>query len=97
MLLVLRTKARFFNWDSIGGHGVQIGGGSKNYVVPGSCGAECMPFSLLALSTMEDDAALREVVKKALEGKGVLAQIRVRANPKLVLENERGLRLDYGR
>ena len=26
---------------------------------------------------MEEDAALREVVKKALEGKGVLAQIRV--------------------
>lgn len=27
---------------------------------------------------MEEDAALRDVVKKALEGKGVLAQIRVR-------------------
>lgn len=27
---------------------------------------------------MDDDAALRDVVKKALEGKGVLAQIRVR-------------------
>jgi len=39
---------------------------------------------------MEDDAVLREVVKKALEGKGVLAQIRVR-NPKLVRKNERSL------
>lgn len=27
---------------------------------------------------MDDDVALRDVVKKALEGKGVLAQIRVR-------------------
>lgn len=31
------------------------------------------------LGAMEDDAAMRNVIKKALEGKGVLAQIRVRS------------------
>lgn len=41
---------------------------------------------------MEEDAALRDVVKKALEGKGVLAQIRVsipRSSPRTIAQDSR--------
>lgn len=34
--------------------------------------------TVICLGAMDDDIVLREMVKKALEGKGVLAQIRVR-------------------